>query len=152
MNRIIIDITEEPHGDVYRMLVDIASRRCAYFHLVMRPSLPVDESARAMLKKLQPWLEEERQVSQWPGTVLHGHTATLYLFRLDRQVSKILQDSAEGLYDWIAPRLPEDLCFLRQDRSEWLITIAHEKDAYLHVDPVEEREIRSCVPNLRLST
>jgi hypothetical protein len=45
-----------------------------------------------------------------------------------------------ALYEWRQPNYPEDLCLLRQDRSPWLVSIAHENDSYLCLSSGKEKE------------
>ena len=66
------------------------------------------------------------------------------------ETAKILGEAVEGLFDWIEPELPEDLCILRPDGSPWLVTISHEQDAYFQLSDKEKGELTELVPDLRL--
>jgi len=63
---------------------------------------------------------------------------------------EVLTKSASGLYDWVQPSLPEDLCLLRPDETPWLVTISHERDAYLVLDAKEHVELVREIPELTL--
>ena len=63
----------------------------------------------------------------------------------------ILVKAADGLFDWLEPRLPEDLCLLRSDGSPWLVTITHERDAYFVMSREEGLLLTSHIPSLRIS-
>jgi hypothetical protein len=56
--------------------------------------------------------------------------------------------AADGLFDWVEPRLPEDPCLLREDGTAWLTTIAHERDAYFTLTPEERDQLLREVPDL----
>ena len=97
----------------------------------------MSETAEAVVTRLAPYSIGARASLEWPGTRLFGSPAQVYEYRFIQEVSDILGDLANGLYDWCAPTLPEDLFLTRDDGSEWLATIAHEKDSYLKLT-VEE--------------
>jgi len=60
----------------------------------------------------------------------------------------MLKTEAHGLYDWVQPNRPEDLCFLRSDETPWLATIAHEKDAYFELSGEEKQRLTKALPNI----
>jgi hypothetical protein len=67
-------------------------------------------------------------------------------YQLTSEVVAALTTAATGLYDWQQPELPEDLCLLRDEDDPWLVSIAHEGDAFVSVDEVELEELRRRVP------
>ena len=77
--------------------------------------------------------------SEWPGTRLFSGTASVLHFTYCEEVKDILGRAVDGLYEWMAP-LPEDLCLLRGERP-WLVSIAHERNGYLIVDPTHADEM-----------
>ena len=143
-----VTLTREPRGDLYRALLVEALRQCNRFSLVQRSECIVDESAKALLAELSPHLREERSASEWPGTKLLSDTAILREYELSEATLAILGSAAAGLYDWCQPRRPEDLTFWRASREPWLVTIAHERDAYFEVTPAEWDELLRRVPAL----
>jgi len=73
-------------------------------------------------------------LNQWPGTTKVALSdATRYVFRLTPATSRVLASSASSLFEWHNPRLPEDLHFLRADRSVVLGSVAHENYAWLEL-------------------
>lgn len=139
---------QEPGDSLYRALVDLAFERCASFILVVRQPDPLNPGGQAALASLAPSLIDVREATRWPGTELHCGAALLYEFELNSVTKDLLKDVARSLYMWQQPDLPEDLCFLRSDRTPWLVTIAHERDAYLELTPVEAREMLEVEPKL----
>ncbi len=73
-------------------------------------------------------------------------TEDRYLFRLDDASLDVLMSSAESLFDWVWPRLPEDLHFLRADGSTVLGTVAQADDAWLELTAVEYGAIAGRLP------
>jgi hypothetical protein len=147
--RLTYDIVNEPRGAVYGALLGCAAVACTSGLLVVRQPDELDLDGREVLNGLQPWMTEVQHSSTWPGTTLsEGDTAHLYYFRYGRPVVDFLRMYSNGLYDWVAPRLPEDLCLFRDDRSLWLATIAHEHDAYFELARDEHDELLARVPGL----
>jgi hypothetical protein len=143
-------ICNEPRDAVYARLIEFASRRCSQLSLVLRTKVTTSVRALRVLESLHPFLRERRRTSEWPGTVLHGETAELLTYSWLGGVSAILTDEASGLYDWCQPELPEDLC-LWTGAQPWLVSIAHEQDAYLELEEEEIHGLLDFVRDLRLT-
>ncbi len=106
------------------------------------------ESATKVLSELEPCLLQERTVSEWPGTKLLSGTAMLREYTLSQATVTILGRAAQGLYDWCQPSRPEDLVLWRASNVPWLVTIAHERDAYFEVAPAEREALLRAMPSL----
>ncbi len=129
---------EEPRGDGYRALVHFIADSGATAGLVLREHRnSVNASAADLLDALAPFVVRDERVASWPGTQLAAHTARLVRFALTPETAGILRERAEGLYGWLQPDLPEDLCAWRGDGSLLLASIAHERDGWLELEPVE---------------
>jgi len=135
-------ITKEPRKQDYKDLIDLASSLCTKFILVKRTqsALEIDKNCDKTLDELKPYLIDIQEKDQWPGTLLFEDTATVYYYRVTEESKEILKKRANGLYSWAHPQLPEDLCFLKEDGKTWLITIAHESEAWVNLDNIEELE------------
>jgi len=144
------DILEEPTGDVFRRLLEYGAKCCSHILLVSRPTLSFGANAHQTLTALEPHLEWMKELSSWPGTVLFGQTASVRCYRLNPDVVRTVGGAAIGLYDWRQPNLPEDLSLVRADGRPWLVSIAHERDAYLDISPDELTSVMSEVHGLRL--
>jgi hypothetical protein len=141
-------LTREPRADLYRAILGEALRRCDRVSLVQRSEGGLDASATRLLAELAPHLRQEQRVSAWPGTTLLGGQATLREYELVEATAAILARAAEGLYDWCQPSRPEDPVFWRPSGGPWLVTIAHERDAYFEITPEEREELLSAIPSL----
>ena len=148
--RATYDVVEEPIDETYRSLIYFAASVCAEFILVhqrRRKTVAVDQ----LLQDLAPSLVLTTEESAWPGSELAlGHRATVYRFRVDPVSTEVLATAAVGLYSWTQLQRLEDPCFFRSDRSLWLATIAHERDAYFELFPAECEELLAKVPGLQL--
>jgi hypothetical protein len=69
-------------------------------------------------------------------------------YRLDEASVPLLADAADGLFDWVQPALPEDLCLLRLDGTPWLVNIAHEEEAWLMLPDEEYQQLVGKLPQL----
>ena len=63
---------------------------------------------------------------------------------------EVIAEFSSGLYDWVAPGLPEDLGFRRTDGSLWLASIAHERDAWLEIQAFEWERLKALCPEFAL--
>lgn len=143
-----VDISTEPRGGAYRGLVLFAVDRCSSFLLVEQQHLGLSMRARTVLAELQPSKRREWESREWPGTSLLKDYGTVREFALTRETAAILARTADSLYSWVQPELPEDLCLLRPGGEPWLISIAHEPDAYLNLSSDELEALLSAVPEL----
>lgn len=151
MTRSNYRVLQEPRGNTYRRLIDYSLRYCHSFLLVVGPSIPINETGRRVLTSLEPFLLSQTESSEWPGTRLLDGVARVYRFTLSSESATILAQVADSLFSWVQPNLPEDLCLNRCDGSPFLVTISHEKDAYLQLTPEEASVLIAGVPGLEVS-
>jgi hypothetical protein len=126
--------TREPSGSAYQELLEFCGSRSVVATLVIRELDWLEEDAIAVMERLRPSQIETAERSEWAGTRLIEHTATVYSYRVDEALVRALQTSASGLYEWQQPHRPEDLAFLRSDGHPLLVSIAHEGDGYLDIE------------------
>ncbi len=138
----------EPRGKLYGQLLDYAIGQFYTGLIVVRRSEMINESAKAVLRSLDPYTTKDEIVSEWPGTILHSDTARLKQFALEAESVAVLKRAAVGLYDWQHPGLPEDLCLMRPDGGPWLVSIAHEGDGYLDAGSRELDHLSRIIPGL----
>ncbi len=95
-----------------------------------------------MLRSLNPFLVYERPSLAWPGTrVLGGAMARVYKFSSTVDSLTILRQAARSIWDWLGPRYPEDLSFLRPSGRPWFISITHERDAFFKLVETELEDV-----------
>jgi hypothetical protein len=139
---------EQPTGYLYRGLIDHALGECRSALLVVRPSLGLSSQALGVLKQLEHLLDEKVDASEWPGTKLFNGSAVLFRYTFNAECAEILKQNANGLYEWLQPELPEDLCLLRADSIPWLVSISHEGDGCLYLAEAEISRLASALPEL----
>lgn len=150
MNRYVYNLVDEVKGESYVRLLHHALSHCDSFILVIRHSLDVNPSAKTVLNRLESFLIERAERNEWPGTKLLSETAQVNTFKFLPPTASALAEVADGLFSWTQPELPEDLCLIRKDGTPWLVTIAHEEDAYMMLSPEESAALTESIPALSL--
>ena len=139
----------EPRDELYRALIDFASRRCCpEFLLVVRRDVAAVPSCTQTLRRLERFLVEQTDVDEWPGTRLvpPAPPARRHRYALDDGSAGVLAQQANGLFEWRQPALPEGLTLMRTRSEPWLETIAHERYACLHLLDEEREALLAAVP------
>jgi hypothetical protein len=85
---------------------------------------------------------------EWPGTVLYADEATVYRYSSGEGLQKWMKQQAASLFSWIHPDAPEDPCFLRRNGDALLVTISHEREAYMLLSADEIQIARRGLPEL----
>ena len=139
----------EPRGAVYRSLLrEVCRRHGVRFSLVCRENTALADHPSKALKQLRAWCVEERDVNQWPGTLLLGHSGRLYIFDVNAESIDVLCHAVDGLFGWLGPEEPEDLAFYRNDGRVLLESIAHEEDARVYLSQDEWESLPATLRDL----
>ena len=110
----------------YREFIDLVCNFSDKFLLVERKEMDSNDNLKNVLKKLESSLIEMREQSEWPTTMLgEGATAKVYYYKIDSNSKNILKEKSNSLFAWEQPELPEDLCFIKDDKA-WISTCSHE--------------------------
>ncbi|MCO1604737.1 hypothetical protein [Desulfosporosinus nitroreducens] len=102
------------------------------------------ERKKPFLLKLQPYLIKVRhKPEEWPSTMCGDRSNKINfdinLYKVCREVRAHLLEP-EGLFHWIYPYFPEDLCFFN-DGYCWLSTSAHEGDAEIYTNNKDDVQV-----------
>ncbi|MEI3612182.1 hypothetical protein [Pseudogracilibacillus sp. SO30301A] len=117
------DLIENPSGETYQQLIKVLCDYSDKFYFVIRKELNYDMN---IIKQFEPFLIEKYNTKEWANTITKGPAATVYVFESNQDTCKLLQQLANTLYDWIAPDLPEDLTFLKNN-FVWFTCTTHEE-------------------------
>lgn len=131
--RVRLGFVDEPSGPAYRELIDRALETGGEALLVIRDDIPLSDAGKRFLDKLSASVVRQETSSQWPGTVLLDGSAKLVYLTITPLVAEALKGATDRLFGWVQPDLPEDLCFFTTGGDVWLVSIAHEADAYMEV-------------------
>ena len=148
MNKQTYSFQYEPRNDLFHTLIDFAQRKCRFAWLVIRPTINLDGNGEQALQLLNQYLYQTVNAKEWPGTKLLTGTGRLHKYFFSLEFAKEIKSISNGLYDWIQPHLPEDICFMVDENTPWLVSISHERDGYLVLSEQDVQEITSQIPEL----
>lgn len=141
------DIVKEVQGAAYGLLVRAAESFCDSAVLVIRDLPKYQPTVTQVLAGLEPYLVGKNENGLAALTATNGG-ANVCRYRLSPQCVWILECSAEGLYDWCLPTLPEHLCFLRPDGTPWLVSNAGDQCGHLRLSEDEFASLTRAVPGI----
>lgn len=143
----VYDIVSPVVGEDYRELLRAVAPAAKVFGLMDHAGTGLHETGPEVMRRLGEHLFDADEVRAWPGSLMYGEgTLDRYLFRLDDVSLEVLTSSADNLFDWVWPRLPEDLHFLRADGSTVLGMVAQEDDAWLELSGLEYEAVFGRLP------
>lgn len=142
------NLSNIPSKTVYKKVLEMGLRQCTQAIFIARKNYKLDESALALIKEINPYLIHKTENSKWPGTTLLKGTAVVYYFRYIETVCQLLNSKANTFFDWVHPKLPEDLCLIRENGAPWFVTISHETDCYFDINENEAILIENDIPEI----
>ncbi|SDZ63472.1 hypothetical protein SAMN05421736_12352 [Evansella caseinilytica] len=140
------DLTENPAGLIYKEFIKVLCDYSDAFFFVTRKELKYNQE---ILDTFHPYVIHRYQTNEWANTIAKGSPATVFVFAANADTCHLLQQSANALYDWVAPNLPEDLTFIK-NRFEWFTSTTHEKDACFSIRSEYYRNIIHTIEGLKL--
>lgn len=140
------DLTTNPTDETYHALIKVLCDHSDTFYFITRKKLSYDQD---VLAEFDPHIIETYQTKEWANTITMGLPATVYLMKANEQTCKLLQLHATGLYDWVAPKLPEDLTFIKNSFT-WFSSTTHEKIGGFSIRSDYYRKLIHTVPGLKV--
>lgn len=119
------DLTENPKGDIYKRLIKVLCNNSDKFYFIMRKELKYNQE---ILAQFEPYTLETYKTKKWARTETKGPAATVFVMESNEETYKLLVRYANSLYDWVAPKLPEDLTFIKNNFI-WFSCTTHEEFA-----------------------
>ena len=117
------DITENPKDEIYRELIKVLCDNSDRFYFVTRKELKYNQE---ILVQFEPYIIEVYKTKKWANTTTKGPAATVFVIKSNEETYKLLTQYANTLYDWVAPNLPEDLTFIKNN-FVWFSCTTHEE-------------------------
>ena len=116
-------------GEDYRLLIELAMKKCDTFAFVKRRDMMADEELamkyhNKLVRNIQDSFIERKEQSEWEVTELLEATAYVFYYELNEQTKHFLQTKSNSLFGWMSP-LPEDLMFF-SGNDVWLAVCSHE--------------------------
>lgn len=137
-----IGFTNEPRGEVYIRLIDLAQRQGDMFSLVWHEDRGNNRLESEIGRRLEPFVLSDIITCKWPGTFTFPYPGNLCTYQLNQDTGKVLK-TLEGLYDWLAPDFPEDLNFYIDSGDVWLTSVAHECTGWINRASIRVHELKS---------
>ncbi|ARK22913.1 hypothetical protein [Sporosarcina ureae] len=119
------DLTENPKDDIYKRLIKVLCNNSDKFYFIMRKELKYNQE---ILAQFEPYTLETYKTKKWAGTETKGPAATVFVMESNEETYKLLVKYANSLYDRVAPKLPEDLTFIKNNFI-WFSCTTHEEFA-----------------------
>lgn len=117
------DLIENPSNEIYRKLITVLCNNSDKFYFITRKELKCNHE---ILELFKPYVLQTYQTKEWASTITKGPEATVYVIDSNIETCHLLQQVANSLYDWVAPQLPEDLTFIKNN-FEWFTSTTHEE-------------------------
>ncbi|MBM7836993.1 hypothetical protein JOC54_000224 [Alkalihalobacillus xiaoxiensis] len=142
----MFDIVQEPKGEIYSELLDVLFEVSDRFELILRNDMlgknkkKAIDSYELILAKLAPYLIEMNEKSEWASNrLVGGATAFVYEYKATEEAKLVIKQLSDSLYQWIMPKLPEDLSFYKNGRVVIAVS-SHEEFATLFPDHTHNAE------------
>ncbi|MFU0790740.1 hypothetical protein [Virgibacillus proomii] len=140
------NLVENPTGEIYQQLVRLLCHNSDKFYFVTRKELKYSQK---VLDKFALYLIETYKAKEWAHTITKGPAATIYVIEANQDTCKLLQQSANALYDWVAPNLPEDLTFIKNNFA-WFSCTTHEECGGFSIRSEYYRKLLHQIPGLNI--
>ncbi|WP_168413073.1 hypothetical protein [Bacillus salacetis] len=116
-------LAENPSERIYRRLITVLCDNSDKFYFVTRKELKYNQE---VIAKFNPYIIESYETKKWANTITKGPAATVYVIEPNKETCKLLKEYANNLYEWVAPSLPEDLTFIKNNFA-WFSSTTHEE-------------------------
>lgn len=154
----------DPKGEAYEQVIDLAIRNSESFVLSERLWHLADGEEKLytrVLEALEPYLlktiiiqgeniEDVIQIKKAYRSHAFYTAGTYYLYRCCEESGNLLKLMANQLSDWIFPKLPEHLCFLKEGGGDFLYSIVHEHQYGMDVTEEEAMALMDQITGLFL--
>ncbi|MBA4537275.1 hypothetical protein H1Z61_08995 [Bacillus aquiflavi] len=137
---------ENPAGESYRKLIGMLCDHSDKFYFVTRRELKYNQDIFIQFK---PHIIETYKTKKWANTITKGPAATVYVIEANKDTCELLKQSAGTLYDWVAPNLPEDLTFLKNNFA-WFSCTSHEQFGGLSIRSEYHRQLLGQITGLKI--
>ncbi|MDW0110052.1 hypothetical protein [Sporosarcina aquimarina] len=119
------DLTDNPKNEIYKGLIKVLCNNSDRFYFITRKELKYNKE---IIAQFVPYVTETYKTKKWAGTETKGPAATVFVMESNEETYKLLVKYANSLYDWVAPELPEDLTFIKNNFI-WFSCTTHEEFA-----------------------
>ncbi|PIC58041.1 hypothetical protein CSV80_15975 [Sporosarcina sp. P12(2017)] len=140
------DITENPTDEIYRKLIHVLCEHSDTFYFVTRKELTYNQD---ILEQFKPHTLEVYQTKEWANTKTKGPATTVFVIESNEITCRLLKHHANTLYDWVAPKLPEDLTFMKNNFA-WFSCTTHEEYSGFSIRSDYYKDIMCTIEGLKI--
>ena len=141
-------LKRELRGALYQSLLEYALNTCTFASVTVRPELSLSKKGREAVDLINNFRCNQEDKKSTPWAQIFDSQADTVMFRYTPESLSSLFWISTRIYQWQQPDLPEDLCLLRPDKSELLVTNAHARSSYLVMTREEKLALVSQIPKL----
>ncbi|WP_338539951.1 leucine-rich repeat domain-containing protein [Paenibacillus tundrae] len=156
-----VSLYTDPRETTYDQIIDELIEKTDRFLIVDRGYAIDDPPKRVaqVLEQLEPYLIEvftmdEAMVRErfMHNNKIDSHamysSGSYYIYSCTPESGQVLKQEATRFGDWLYPSLPDDLCFLKEDGSDYFYTVAHEGMYGMGITEEEASELMERIPGL----
>lgn len=140
------ELTENPKDEIYRELIKVLCDSSDKFYFVTRKELTYNQE---ILVQFEPYTIESYKTKKWANTTTTGPAATVFVIESREETYKLLKENANTLYDWVAPSLPEDLTFMKNNFA-WFSCTTHEEFGGFSIRSDYYKNLVCKIPDLKV--
>lgn len=142
------ELTENPSGEMYKKLIEVLCKHSDTFYFVTRKELKYNQE---IITQFEPYFIETYKTKKWAGTETKTAAATVFVIESNEETYKLLVKYASSLYDWVAPELPEDLTFIKNNFT-WFSCTTHEEFAGFSIRSDYYKNLMCEIPGLKIKS
>jgi hypothetical protein len=140
------ELLENPSDETYQQLIKVLCDNSDKFYFITRQELSYNPT---ILLKFKPYILQSYKTNKWANTITKGPRATVYVIEANSNTCRLLQQSANKLYDWVSPELPEDLTFIKNN-FEWFSCTSHEEFGGFSIRSDQYRDLMNQIEGLKI--
>lgn len=152
------DINISIKGKKYRNIIEYMCNNCQYFVFIISTYEYIEnntteeysryiKNVEQLMKKLKPYLIK---INNTPINFLQmgikyereeweqeKYLYDICIFKITEELKQILEETANSLYEWKQPSLPEDIMFIKDDFIKFSIE-SNEDNGYIYCNSLDE--------------
>ena len=148
MKKHTYSLTHDLNGSLYAALLDAALADCRFVVLTLPPRFLLSRQTRKVLKRLKPYLVEDKWTDDAAGAVQLGTRIHEFRYTYNLHSATILKNVSDSLFGWRQPQRPENLSLRRPDLSYWLVSAGDQQSGWFTLTQLEWQQLRQAVPGI----
>lgn len=114
-------------GKAYEKMVDIVCKYSNEFSLTIY-SKHYAHKTEKLGRELRKYLIDSRDIKIWEFYCSNSWDKREFFYEMNDNTKEILKKYSTSLYSWQRNNdLPDELCFFKEGRKRWIVSIGHER-------------------------